>query len=402
MIEQEFSKTIKKTFLLILFFLSPLFLYIKDVNAAGIISPERDIIIFKPGLELNYTFYARSNTDRKMNHSISVEGGFSDYIYLKNSTLELEPGEAKPFIINIKLPERFEPGFHITSVCVAEDETRGGGGGPGVGIGVRVIACSEIKMLVLYPEPNLDFDLLVENVMRGENISFILDVRSLTTQDMIVKGNVEVSPKIFSERGNKVASINLDPALLEGGSRKQIKAFLNTSDFEAGEYIARATLFFVDNKTTKEKSFRIGEVFIEIISFNEEVVGRGIVPVNIEVESKWNNVINNVYADVEIRDNNGQLISKFSSSPVSIGAWEIKNITAYWDISNINAGEYRAQVRLNYENKISVKEGIIRVKKHFEVPLSITTVLIMLVAVLSISVIILLIKLSRKQKDKRK
>ena len=77
-------------------------------------------------------------------------------------------------------------------------------------------------------------------------------------------------------------------------------------------------------------------------------------PFRIEVENKWNTRIEEVFATVSITDA-GTLITDFKTVSVDTKPWEIKNITGYFDTTNLEAKRYTAKIILSYDGATTSK-----------------------------------------------
>jgi len=387
----------KKNIIFIIFLFYFIFIAV-NVLAVGIGSMSgttNDAFVFQPDLEKIYTYFVRSNTDRPMNHMISVGGDLAPYVSLDKNVIYLVPRESKNFNAMLKLPQELEPGWHTAYVCAAEGETRGGAAGEGASIGTKVAVCAVIRVLSLYPEPLANFEFSAPDVTQGEIATFTLRATSLSKQDMEIKGVVDIYAK---ESNAKITTLHTDEKLLKAGVSEDLKVSLDTTGFVVGEYIANATLYFADNQSTQEKSFRIGTLFIDILSFTNKTSAGKINPINVEIESKWNSEVDNVYVTAYIKDieTKEKEIATFSSPRESIKAWEKKNITAYWDTNNVSAGNYYAKVVLHYEGKTSEREGTITVTPHLEMP-STTTMALILVLIIVVVVLVIVIVRTRKK-----
>lgn len=366
-----------------------------NVKAVGVISdllPDT-VFYFKPEQELNFGFLAFSNTDKVMDHELSLGGDLAEYAMLSTHVIkDLEPGKTEGFSVNLKMPQSLDAGLHTLYVCVGETQARGAVA-EGAAIGTKTVACATVKVFSLYPYPFADFSLNVKNVALGEKANFVLDVSSLSLLDMNIRADIDIYNKA---NPNKIVTLKTQQKRLRSSEKAQLSAELDTANFEIGEYLARATLFFDGTNATKEASFRIGELSIEILNFTEEVEKGKIEPIEIWVKSNWNHKIDNIYATVNISKENFTLI--INTPTESVEAWQSKPLVAYWNTQNIKAENYNVKITLHYEDKITEKDGIIKVITKIRL---MTLILLIAVAVLVIMLIIMIIK-TKKQKHRKK
>lgn len=378
--------------------------YSAQVSAVGIAGAVYEKLFFKPGLEKTYTYVVNSNTDKVMNHDLAVNGPLNQYFTLSKTVLkDLAPGGTDNFTVTMKLPQELAPGEYINYVCAAENQTRGAASTEGASVGSRAIVCAVISVFSPYPGKHISFELRASNVSKNDNATFIIEVLSQGTEPVNVKGEVEIySPKLKAGAEEKIVTLYTTEKTLQTGERAMLNATLNVSDFEIGEYKAKATVFFDGNQTTKETLFRVGDLYMEIVDFTKEVSQNKLNPINIKTESKWNGPIKNVYATLDITDlKRNAIIAKVNSVPADFAPWESKNLVAYWDTTGFEEGEYGVKITLNYENKVTVKDGTIKVR-FGEAIISPTTLLLLILIVVVIILILLIIKMMKKTRKEIK
>ena len=202
---------IKRNYIIFFLFLLILYSFSFRVSAVAIGGAVYEELIFQPGLEKIFNYVAISNTDKVMDHTISVGGDLGPYFTLSTDVLkDLAPNEQGIFTAHMKLPQELKPGWHSAYICVGETETRGASGG-GTSIGTRVVGCALIKVLSLYAEPLIIFELKAPNIAQNEIVNFILDVTSLSKQDMLIEGTVDIYTK---ESPDKIITVYTNKKLL--------------------------------------------------------------------------------------------------------------------------------------------------------------------------------------------
>ncbi|MGB9708313.1 MAG: hypothetical protein ACPLXC_03265 [Candidatus Pacearchaeota archaeon] len=397
----------KKLFSILLFInlLLVLVLYSTQVSAVGIAGAVYEKLFFKPGLEKTYTYIVNSNTDKVMNHDLFVNGPLNQYFTLSTNVLRnLAPGDTASFSIYMKLPQELAPGEYINYICAAENKTRGAATEEGASIGSRAIVCAVISIFSPYPGKHIDFELKAANVSKTDNATFMLEVINQGTEAVNVKGVIEIyNPKVEAGAEKKIVTLYTEEKIIETGEKVTLKAELNVSDFEIGEYRAKATVFFDGNQTTKEKLFRVGDLYMEVMDFTKEVSQDKLNPISVKAESKWNGPIKNVYATLEITDlERNVVVANINSAPTDFLPWESKSLVAYWDTTGFESGEYGLKITLNYENKVTIKEGTINIKFGEGKILSFTTLLLLILIVVVIILILLIIKLMKRTRSQVK
>lgn len=385
----------KKLFLFA-FFLFFFFSLAFDVQSVGIGGVVKETIFFEPNLEKSYVYDVISNTDKIMDHRISIGGDLAPYFNLSTEVLKLAPGETASFTATMKLPATLEPGKHEAFICAEESKARGGEA-EGTSIGTKVRVCAIITVFSPKSGKHAQFEFKVENVSKGENATFQLDVTNTSSEEIDVHGVIEVGKKAEAE---KLATLETQREHLKKCEKALLSATLNTSKFEIGEYSAKATLFFDGSQETKEKSFRIGTLYIAILDWTKEVMQNKLNPIAVKVQSKWNSEIKGVYASFEIASQKMAEKTTIYSPPTNLKAWETKEIVAYWDTKGVEAGDYDLKIALHYEDKTTEQEGTITVKLEKKL-LLFTAFLVIAVAIIIAVLVVLLIKLKKAQQKLR-
>jgi len=366
---------------------------IECVCAVGI-TGSNDFMIFKPYLSKSYSYMVVSNTDRTMDHGVGVNGDLAQYATLSTSVLKDIPmNGVASFSMELNLPGSLEPGLHQVTLCVVEAGTRGGGVDEGgASIGTKAAVCLIIRVLSLYPEKLADFDFYAPDVGSGAIEEFMLDVRSLSQQDMQIKGQVDV---YTNASGSMVKLVTLftDEKLLKSGGNQKLVAYLDTKNFDIGEYIAKATLYYGDKSPMKEKKFRIGDLSMGIINFSNSAYTNRVNELTVFANSKWNSEIKGAY--VEMTFTKDDFVRKISSPAESFAPWEVRPLTLFLDTKGMPAGDYNVGVTLHYNDKTESVGGNFKVISKTDI--STATILLILVIIILILVLVFIIFFTRKK-----
>lgn len=217
------------------------------------------------------------------------------------------------------------------------------------GIGTKLEIGALIVIRVPYPGKYAEIrSFEINEVNENESVIFISKIENMGSQEIIAN----VSVDIFSEE-QFIESIFL-------GSKKirfrETKSFAGaTKGYNAGVYNATAILDYEGAvKGENKKQFKVGGLFVDIINWTSEIIQGKIGEFEIEIESKWNNNIENVYAEVNISKKGG--FSDFFKTPsVKLGRWEKTKLKGFVNAENLEAGEYNAKITLFYEGKTTEK-----------------------------------------------
>lgn len=300
-------------------------------------------ILYVPGEEYSFYFVV---SDYGHDASISIEGDWKDYVTLSEIT---SPGPGKKeFTATISPPrEPDTPGMHYVYIGAKEITP------PGVGVGARCAVRKQISFKVLFPYKFLTAELMAPDVNIGEPVHLQLRVTSGTLQTIReVRGSIEIT----DSGGALLATIPTNSVTLKLGEEKILTGTFDTTDIKnillPATYHGRATVYYDGNITTAEDSFRVGTLAVHIINHTMQVEAGTITPFIIQVESGWNDPIENVYAEVFV-DN--QPVMKTPTT--GLAPWEQKNMTGYFDATGWEPGQYDSTVIVHFADKSTVKMG---------------------------------------------
>ncbi|UZE93953.1 MAG: hypothetical protein IB618_00025 [Candidatus Pacearchaeota archaeon] len=394
----------KKIFIFIFLFLFLVIIFNSTlITAPGIAGAVYEVLFFEPGLEKTYVYHVDSNTIRPMDHYIDMNGDLTPYFTLSTSVFEdLAPGELRSFEAHMKLPQELEPGEHRLYICATEAEGRTPEGA-GAGIGTRVRVCAVIIVISPHLGKHVEVSMDVENVAKGEDAEFKLNVFNIGTEAIDIHSVIDIySQEVSAGKETKIVTLKTDKDYLVSGQKTTLSASHNTSDMDIGEYKVKAILYYDGLQETVEKTFRVGELNIEILEFTEEVSQNQLNPINVKVKNGWKGEIKDIYASIEVKHPTKNLvIATIKTPPTNIKAWETRNLVAYWDTTGIETGEYDAKVVLHYEDKTTVKEGKIKVKEFVEGPaISLTAILLFMLIIAVLVLIILIIHMMKKRQGR--
>jgi len=374
-----------------------LLLSIKNTSALGISGTTLyDKIDFQPGLEKTYNFRVGTETTHPMNYKIYAKEDLAPYITTSISEIFVDPHSGFDFSASLKLPDYLSPGMHYGYICVMETEPMGG---PGSSIGIKTEVCAVIQVKVLYPGKYLvinNFDAVVTN----RQVQFILDVENLGTEDII---SAKPFIDIFElNRTEKLASVEGQAQPVPSNTKATLTAFLDAGLFNVGDYLAKAIVNYDGLEANASKQFKIGELEVRLVNYTKEFEQDKISPMEIEVESLWNQEIKNVFVEVSI-SKNGEKLPDMRTPSETLPPWGRTILKTFFDTNGLAAGDYDASFRINYENKITESSGTIKIKERkLESPklsLSLNTILLLIVLVLLILLILLVLRRKKRKEQ---
>ena len=314
------------------------------ISAGGVgISPAYYKDFFEPNFEKIYTFHS-FNTDANKGINLYVKGDLAPYVNL-SKTYILGSGE---FTATIKLPDKIDrPGVHKISIGAIEADEEVEGGNIG---GIAAIQ-GRIDIFVPYPGKYAEATFKILNINQGEEAPYEIEIQNLGTQSLKVKPII----KIFKNN-------SAEPLLIKKLTETEMKSketisiidTLNTRDFPPGEYQAITTIDWEEGIINLNQTFRVGEFLVEIIDYDYQFYEGKINPFNIQIQNKWNAMIEEVFAEVSITDQ-GRVVGDFKTISVGTSPWETKNITGYFDTTGFETKRYTARIMLSYGGESSSK-----------------------------------------------
>ncbi|MBW2984585.1 hypothetical protein KY361_05690 [Candidatus Woesearchaeota archaeon] len=350
---------------------------------------------YVPNLEFTQTYQIITTSDYTQDYTLYVTGGLGQYITIEPDQFkDIVPGSDPYFTVSLKLPEGLDkevsPGIHQIRIGVKETVSSSGG----KGIGLLTSSEAIIDVRFLYPGKYLTAKLNVKDVEVNKPANFKINVYNGGKEDI---NSVRAKIEVYDSNGNKVAMAYTEEKSLKSNAEDTLHAQLSTEGLKSGEYKAVATVYYdMKELKTNEAKFKIGSLEIWIIDYTKEVPAGKINPFDIEIESRWNNQIQNVYAIVTIGRRT------FQTPSTNIAPWEKKTITGYFDATNMGVGEYDAEIILYFGDNTAKELGKVTITKPEEVMLMpvitpTTTLLVIIIILLVIADIIYLVY-SKKHK----
>lgn len=220
------------------------------------------------------------------------------------------------------------------------------------GISTLASIRAPITVKVPYPGYYAELDFAAENINEDETEDFRLTVKNLGTNNL---ERVYATIEVYDESG-KLKSLTTETRQMLSNTETTFEQPMSTSGMKPGEYRAVATLYYDGGNTiVKETTFNIGTLQILIDGYTEEIPQGGIRPVEVNIESKWNNNIENVYAMLLFEG------SEVKTPSYTIGPLEKKTLTGYIDTSNQPFGEHDLKITVYYEDKTTIEDGKIKI-----------------------------------------
>ncbi len=337
----------KKIF--VLFLLSLLFL----TGVYGLAISGNRLVIkqdFSPGAQTYDSFIVKNAEGYVSDYFITTQymkgQNLSPFLHITPTYIEgIESGESAGFSVRMILPDEMDvAGESETWVVARIDTSRSGGIRAVPSVGARYI------IFVLYPYPYVEYEYHIPNLNINESIRTYFEMENLGEPTInSVYGEVD----IYSlETGDQITTIRTTrKSVFEPWEEIQLVGEYDSTGLPQGDYNSEYRLYWGDNVSEGSQEFKIGNERVEILNFTDLFEYDAINKFDIEIESKWNTKIEDIYADVTIISPSGVELRKFKSVNTDLIQWEVKTLEAYFDARGLEKGEYKASVALRYGDK---------------------------------------------------
>ena len=158
-------------------------------------------------------------------------------------------------------------------------------------------------------------------------------------EDIIVDSYID----IYDSRENKIETLNLGPDLIESGKVKDYEVKLETINYKAGNYKAVAFVKYLDQTVKAEAPFRLGELFVDVINYTKVFERDKINKFEINVESFWNDPVENLYAKIIILNTK----TEFLTPSIKLEPWTTSILTGFFDTTEIKENKFYGNITLH-------------------------------------------------------
>lgn len=329
---------------IVFFILASLLIVLTLQNVSGIgITPGRTTINFESGLHKEVQFSIINSQHKDMSVVFMVRGDLADSITLTQTYAEfLSSDDSKSFTYAVDLPARIEkPGLYETEIVALEmpkdiKET-------GTFIGATISVVTQLHIYVPYPDKYIEGKI---NVMESDGKTmFFIPIVSRGKLDIV---NVKAMIDIYTSLNEKITSIESNTLSLNSLERKELIAEWD-ADVNPGKYLAVANIVYDNEVLTLRKEFNIGEMALEI----EQIIVRDfelgeIAKFDALVNNKWSSDLKDVYLNILVYNEEGEIMADFKSPTYDIGALSKIEMVAYWDTAGVHEGTYDGKVILKF------------------------------------------------------
>lgn len=305
--------------------------------------------------EYNYLFGASGSVqDYRIILDPQTDFDISSLVNIKPNFFEKVPGNSGgEFKITLNFEEEsIPPGRHEALAVVQQTKSSNGM------ISALAEVAIRIRIVSLYPTEYLDWSFNAKNANTGEDVQV---TASLSNWGMPEVEGAQITYRLYDSQNNFIKEIISSSKNIESKKTERIETIINTAGLLPDDYKLIGKLIYGDQENTKEKIFRLGNKNILINDMTREFVPESINKVEVEIESGWNDNIEEVNGRVEVSEE-GILKNSFNLFDRPVEAWKKATMDGYFDTSGMEIGEYQAEVILSYDGEES--------KKTFEIIIS--------------------------------
>jgi hypothetical protein len=331
-------------------------------------------INFLPNYEREDTYFVTNKEGYTCTYRISpmkVNGvDLSPYFVITPNVIEnVANGESRQFKVKLVLPDSIDiPGDSESWVRVQIDTESTGV--------IKAVPSLAIRYIlsVLYPYKYIQWYFSAPDMNINETKDFGLSIINLGEPTVgSAYGDIVITDL---ESGQIVRSLRTQTETdIQSRQSRSLIAKFDATNLRPGNYRAVPTLQWDANTSNIESDnfnlkqskldFRIGTKNVRILNFTRLFEYNSINKFDIFIESEWNTKISDIYAIVRVYDpETNAKLKEFKSLNTELDPFGSKVLDAYFDTTDLEKKQYRAEVTLFYEGDSSVAQGDIWIDEN--------------------------------------
>jgi len=340
----------KKLIWIIAVFLLASAIFTIQVSAIGI-TPGRTVLEFEPHIqkEIKFSVVNTEHKDMKVLLKLESDDKLDKYVTLSSQFVEFKADEyMKNFKDKLDIPGSAlgRPGDHEVSIIA--QELAEASDAKGTYVGVSLAVASQLVIRVPFPGKHVSFKFEIDE-QPGE-VKFILPVFNLGDEKIEkAKASIEVQ----GPDNKPIAKLFTTEESIDAKGRKELISKWDTSSINPGLYYAVVILDYDGKLETYETTFTLGDPIVEITDVKVRNFQLGdVAKFEITVESRWQEMIDDLYAELLIQNDKNVFISESKSATTQLAPNSNEVIEAFWDTKDQQSGFYKAVIVLHYKGKV--------------------------------------------------
>lgn len=302
-------------------------------SAIGV-SPGRITINFEPGAIGAASAVVHNTNDYAVDVSVGVEGRYHESFEVEE--FSLGPRERKSIAIHYVLPDDITPGTNRQKIVFIENFFD-----PNAGFGARTGVVLQFDLWKPYPGQYVDMVITPRHVAQGSDTDVL--VKLYSRGEEAVSGDVEM--RIYTPDDKLQDLVIMDNVQIAGNTNFERYAIINSKNWDPGKYRIEAAYDFGSGVARQEGKLIIGTKSLDIIDvtrtyYKDAEINR----FEIEVESLWNEPLEQVFASFELGASSGQTPS------IIVAPFTRNKLFGYWVTdANLAQGNHTAQITVDFE-----------------------------------------------------
>ena len=343
----------KHYFFLVLLLLSCTF----QVAAIGV-SPARYDLNYEPGLTYDFTFKALNNQDQPVMIGARLARDMVPFSTISPEEALAPVGGSAEFTVHMELPATAEgmekPGKNILEIYFVEKTQTGQGS-----VSARTGVIPWVVVDVPFPERYAEITAFgVSSVNQGNDATGSFSIKNRGNEDLDA---LSVTIRLYDNQGSLLQTKNYEDIPVSVGQEYKKSFTLSTSSLPAQDYHATLTLRYDDKSSSKNATFRLGDLNGEIISYPSNITKGGIVPFDITVANHWNG---KVFISGQLNNPNTGVIETPRAFVLPFKTAQLKS---YVDTASLPLGEQNFTAAITIEDQESGEQSTFNDVLHVQV-----------------------------------
>ncbi len=320
----------------------------QSVHALGV-SPARRIEKFADGPQ-TFSFKIINSKHQDFDAIIYAQGDLAKYVTLEKNNVHVSPNNDEitiQYTVDVPQSER-KPGNSMIDIIIEETS-----GGTGATVSGKLSVTHQLVLKSPYTGSYASAKFSINSPDSSKDLMFTFALANEGTEK-ITEFTADV--ELIDADGHSVAKNSYTLAGLEiGEERKDKRAF--DQELLPGNYHVTAKIQYSGKVLSQEADFVIGgaKINVENIGSNNFQLGR-INEINVSLFNDWSEPIDNVFAEVIIKDKEERVYGIFKTVSASLQPFTGATVFGYWNTKDIAVGNYIASVRANYVGKTSQED----------------------------------------------
>ncbi len=325
------------------------------------IAPSDTFLDFEPYGSGSFEIRLIGTSEEDVNASLSISGPLEKYFEIEGGIQEIKSGDSALYTVYYTFPGKFEQSGRITHDLRVNRIVK-----PQEGITASLSVVSRVVVSVPYPKRYVEYDLKVESVNDGENISFNFGIANRGDENIFgVKPNLIIYTEDLTE---EIFREEYKASSLIAGKSLTRSIVINSSVFGKGKFVADSFIDYDGLMTEHQNvSFTVGYEDVDIINFTNEVLVGGIRKVVFSLENMWNNKFDDIYLEVFLEKNGVPYTERSVSNSIMLKPLGKGDVSVFLDVTNVPVGEYTLVMITRLPNSFEEERVAFEVVDKFSV-----------------------------------